>query len=128
MERQGDQQSTLMIVDLDQHVYDDAGNRVRTTDPLNHVTRYDYDAANRLTAVELPAGGMYEYRYNPAGRMTRIIDPNNHEVDMDHDALGRETNGVSATTTYDYDKVGNRRTMKDPDQYGGRRRRDQVHL
>src|SRR5262249_32196871 len=37
-------------------LYDAAGNVVQVTDPLNHVTTYEYDALNRQTSMTEAAG------------------------------------------------------------------------
>jgi len=71
----------------------DAGNLIAEKNRGGQVKRYEYDSANRLTAVEIASGtdveARYEYEYDAAGNRTVI-----------RDALGRETR-------YVYDAAGN---------------------
>ena len=46
-------------------------------DPLNHVTKYDYDALNRRIKVTAPNNGTVQYGYNALDQLTSVTDPRN---------------------------------------------------
>lgn len=86
--------------------YDCNGNLVRVTDPLNHVTQYEYDDLNRLIARTDPdpdgAGTTYTssvtlYAYNAVGWLTSLTDPEGNVTFYQYDALGRRTKEVKVT-------------------------------
>jgi YD repeat-containing protein len=66
--------------------YDSLGNLLETTDANGVVTRYEYDALNRQTAVILnyqpgiqadaETNVRYEFAYNAVGNRTSVRDPN----------------------------------------------------
>ena len=71
------------------HVYDSAGNRLSTTDPLGRITTFQYDSA---------------------GNRIKIIYPDNTEKTFAYNALGQpiaETNELGHTTKKEYDPYGN---------------------
>jgi RHS repeat-associated protein len=71
------------------HVYDSAGNRLATTDPLGRITTFQYDSA---------------------GNRTKIIHPDKTEITFTYNALGQmiaETNELDHTTKKEYDPYGN---------------------
>lgn len=106
--------------------YDLDGNRVSMTDAELVVTRYEYDALARLTAVvENYVQGMptnqernvrTEYACDGVGNRLSILDGNSHSTTFMYDALGRlktESDALSHTTTYSYDAAGDRASLLD---------------
>jgi RHS repeat-associated protein len=61
--------------------YDANGNRVTKTNSAG-TTRYQYDAENRLTRIDLPDGTQAHYAYDPFGRriQKRIVDSQGQET------------------------------------------------
>ncbi|RRD51312.1 type IV secretion protein Rhs [Arachnia propionica] len=53
--------------------YDEGGRRSSMCRPDGSITRYDYDANNRLAAVEHPATGRIEISRDAIGRITRVV-------------------------------------------------------
>nr|MBV6628517.1 RHS repeat-associated core domain-containing protein [Oceanococcus sp. HetDA_MAG_MS8] len=77
---------------------------MREVTPQGEV-RYEYDAANRRTAMELGNGARWEYGYDPAGRLLSVSHPQG-AVSYAYDAAGRMTtvnrpNQVIASYSYD---------------------------
>ncbi|MFN7812270.1 MAG: hypothetical protein ACK5SI_06355, partial [Planctomycetia bacterium] len=68
--------------------YDDAGNKASVTDPSDRVTKYDYDAANRLITITAPAvdtGGpatVTKYEYDRSDNLTVVRDAKNNDADV----------------------------------------------
>ncbi|MEV4625257.1 polymorphic toxin-type HINT domain-containing protein [Micromonospora sp. NPDC049523] len=101
------------------HEYDLAGNRVKSIDPLDHVTSYRYDANNRLLSVtdakdrtthytyreddlprtvhtpdspydpREPADRSTVYDYYEDGLPSSVRDPNGHRTSVKYDEAGR---------------------------------------
>ncbi|MBL0123942.1 MAG: PASTA domain-containing protein [Betaproteobacteria bacterium] len=76
--------------------YDTNGNKTSATlfrtiggtlTPL--VTRYDYDAANRLIATTDPLGGISRTEYDANARVTATVDPLGRRTTYTYDTLGR---------------------------------------
>jgi YD repeat-containing protein len=119
-------------------VYDAAGRVIQSTSATGAVTRTEYDAAGRQTAVatyttsemEDPTSEMEgesplepisrtEYEYDAAGRQTLVRDTLGRETTFEYDALGRRVkttfaDGTFTTTTYD--QLGRR--IAETDQAG----------
>jgi len=91
------------------------GNRVAVTDTLGFVTRYEYDALDRLIR-ETDPGGTTAYAYDPLGNRTVVTDALGNVTRYGYDALGHlvvVTDALGNVTRYTYDEVGNRRTWTD---------------
>jgi RHS repeat-associated protein len=74
-----------------------SGNLVRATDPLGAVSKYEYDAAHRLTRIIDANDAALSYRYDANGRAVEIIGPTQASTSFAYasgstsvtDALGR---------------------------------------
>ena len=97
-------------------VYDGAGNRTGMTDPLGHVTIYQYDAANQptglswLNAQGTPVAGTGT-AYGADGQVTGSTDADGHTSSYGYDSLGRQVamaDPLNRLTRYLYDPAGNR--------------------
>ncbi|NHB97800.1 RHS repeat-associated core domain-containing protein, partial [Photorhabdus stackebrandtii] len=67
--------------------YDRSGNCIEKRDGAETVTRYDYDAAQRLTALHAPEGTT-RYQYDIAGRLLRVDAPDS-TLQFDYDEQDR---------------------------------------
>jgi RHS repeat-associated protein len=96
--------------------YDEANNLTELTDSANKLTKYSYDAHNRLEKATLPgAGGLVNYTWHADGLLQRVTYENGQQRDYDYDdadRLTRITNQVSgsekAVFEYGYDANSNR--------------------
>lgn len=75
--------------------YDMAGNLVRAVAPDGAATRYAYDAIDRLTGIEYPAGNQVDFEYTSSSKLFRITD-------------------ASGATVYSYDRLGRLRSTRFP--------------
>jgi|GEM_PF-4604332 len=87
---------------------DAAGQVQRIVDAANGTTRYFYDAADRLVAVEAPDGSRMEVEYDQLGRRTALRDPSVGDREMAINALDLPARVVEAGRTTDrvYDGLG----------------------
>jgi YD repeat-containing protein len=88
--------------------YDGVGNKLSMTEEDGGVTRYSYDAANRLTGVIYPERilpKVVNYTYDPAGNRIKTV-----EDDRIITSRYNEANQLlqSGNTSYSYDDNGNR--------------------
>jgi RHS repeat-associated protein len=112
---------------LERNHYDGNGNKESQTDAEDRVTRFEYDAANRLAArVEgfgTADGATTTFAYDKNGNQTierdqraaDLGDP--FSVERGYDVLNRletVTDGELHTTTYGYDEEGNRTLVRPP--------------
>ena len=100
------------------------GQPLATTDPNGNSTALAYDRLGRLTSKNTTAAGpvnraLYAWTYNRAGQVlsetsTITGDPANGQIDFQYDPLARLTSSALAgtTTTYGWDKVPNRTSVK----------------
>lgn len=102
------------------YAYDRVGNRLTMTDPTG-VSRYTYDAADRLTSITNPSGHVIAVEYDRVGRRTRMVYPNGVVTAYTYDKAGRVTRinavgpaGVVTDFQYTYDPAGNRLSMTTP--------------
>jgi len=91
--------------------YDANGNRLYREDPSGNITRYAYDALNRLETITDAKLGVTRYTYHADGRTHTVTDPNNVITTYSYDGLGNLTQVDSAdigVVKYtDYDEAGN---------------------
>ena len=90
--------------------YDNNGNRLIATDPLNHSSGNIYDSLNRLTQVLDPNLGVTRYAYDLANNLTQVTDARNLVTTYKYDGLGNLVQHVSpdtGTTSNTYDAAGN---------------------
>jgi RHS repeat-associated protein len=90
------------------------GNLKKTIDAENHITRYKYDALNRLTTVtqtdKKPNDTVTFYKYDGHGNLKRVIDAGGLKTRFKYDDMGRVVYRKSADTgktLYAYDEAGN---------------------
>jgi RHS repeat-associated protein len=96
--------------------YDGNGNRLTSTDPLDHTTTSTYDALNRLLTVTDPGNGLTQYAYDPSNNLTSVTDPRNLTTTYGYDGLGNPVTQVSpdtGTTRLTFDNAGNLKTSTD---------------
>ncbi|MEP2307244.1 RHS repeat-associated core domain-containing protein, partial [Rhodopirellula bahusiensis] len=104
--------------------YNNLGQLIDQSDALGNMTRYGYDAWDRLEFVELPelaginASDTIDYAYNDAGHLTSITDPTGlqtvYKVNLHGDVVAAKTPNPDssdpyqpwATTSFEYDKLG----------------------
>ncbi|MBI4357899.1 MAG: hypothetical protein HY584_01245, partial [Candidatus Omnitrophica bacterium] len=113
------------------YAYNDAGELVERKLPNGIRTRQSYDTAGRLTGIvheKLNSDGTathiasYTYTLDKEGNRTRMLEKRGsgasqttRTVDYTYDFFGRLTKEIDSsrgTTTYSYDKVGNRLTKE----------------
>lgn len=103
-------------------VQDRLGRLQQQTDPLGHVTRYEYDSPSadrvrhpRLRAhqgpikVLLPTGDQLRIEYNAEGLISRSVDPSGAEHTYEwgaFDLLRAETDAAGQRTHYEYGAEG----------------------
>ncbi len=76
---------------------------------LSDLMTFDYDALGNLTRVTNALGQQVNYpSYDPHGRPLQVIDANGLSMSLTYTARGwlKSRTVAGATTTYDYDKVG----------------------
>ncbi len=80
------------------YAHDANGNltQIQSSDPNGAAVAYEYDALNRLSAVQDPRLGWTSYHYDAAGNLRNWTTPNGLAHACDYDAGNRVTNLVSA--------------------------------
>src|SRR5262249_33808815 len=114
-------------VALERHEYDGNGNRTLTRDAEDHTTRFEYDAANRVSrrieGAGSPVEGTTTFQYDENGNVREERDARAASigapwwVKRTYDRLNRletETDGENNVEEYDYDAEGNRTLVRDP--------------
>jgi len=124
---------------VSQYTYLAHGLLDRVTDPLGHVTDYDYDARGRVTAITFAAGtavaAVRRYEYDAPGNVTAVIDENGQRTEYEYDVMNRRTltrDPLGNVTRFEYDAAGNLSEETDARghatayEYDGANRRTQV--
>ncbi len=92
------------------------GRLLSSTDPLDRVTRYEYDAKGNLTRVTAPDGASTAYEHNAWGQVTAVLDARGGRSIIDYDAQGRViavSDCLGQPTRYRYDSAGNLAAIED---------------
>lgn len=108
------------LLNVTRYGYDNNGNETGVTNGLGFTTTYQYDAANRQTAMIIPISGsgpgqvtatttfgydlageqtsktdalndVWNYSYNNRGWLSSATDPNNNQTTYGYDAVGERT-------------------------------------
>jgi len=89
----------------------DANNRlIQVTDANGRIVHYAYDQNGNLASVIDGEGEKSQYQYGVKNTLERSIDPNLHTTQYDYDRLGRlveEVDPLGNRFTYRYDRNGN---------------------
>jgi YD repeat-containing protein len=93
-----------------QFAYDNQGNILTITDPLNHVSHQTFDALNRLKTFTDAATDLSTYTYDAHDRPLTVTDPRSKVTSYGYDGFGeviQVASPDSGTTVYHYDADGN---------------------
>jgi RHS repeat-associated protein len=96
--------------------YDALGNLIATTDPVGNKTQQSYDAVSRLTALIDPRGKTTQFTYDNVNQVTQLTDAINGVTGFTYDPNGNLltlTDAKNQTTTYTYDNMDRLATRKD---------------
>ncbi len=97
-------------------VTDSVGRLMSLTNSLGNLTRYDYDALNRLTAVHDPLGGVTAFSHDPNGNLLSVTDARNGVTSYTYNSMNRlasRTDPLLAAESYLHDGNGNLTTFTD---------------
>ena len=90
--------------------YDNNGNLLSTTDPVNRATQYQYDPLNRLALMIDPALQNTAYGYDAHDNLTEVTDPKTLTTSYAYNGLGdlkQLTSPDTGITQYAHDAAGN---------------------
>ena len=100
--------------------YDNAGNLMKVTDPLNHATQFGYDALSRRTSTtDATNTGITRYKYDGLDQLIEVTDARNVVTAYAIDGLGNLSQTTSAdtgVTSNTYDDAGNLTSRLDAKQ------------
>jgi RHS repeat-associated protein len=89
----------------------------RKTDALGHSSSEEYDAKGNLISQTNALGHTFRQEYDDQNRLTKTVGPDGTVIEsLTYTASGRiqtRTDALGATTTYAYDREGNRISVTD---------------
>lgn len=68
--------------------YDDMGRLIKTTDPLQNETSYQYNNRNQISRINLPLSQL-DLSYDAVGNLTKKLYSDGTTIDFSYDAVGR---------------------------------------
>ncbi|MCC5832258.1 MAG: RHS repeat protein [Chlamydiales bacterium] len=69
--------------------YDKLGQVIEEIDPCGEITRFEYDALGRVTAVHHPDGAIERKEYDLLGNVIKEIDPEGYETTKTYNPYGQ---------------------------------------
>ena len=105
------------------YLYDDVGNEIRRIMPGGAVSSTEYDGLNRAVKVISPENTVRRFEYDVKDRVTAEYDGNGIATEYTYNVYGQIHEVTQAanssrqgpeTTTYWYDRLGNRTRVLDP--------------
>ncbi|MFD6112805.1 putative T7SS-secreted protein [Streptomyces yangpuensis] len=96
--------------------YDRYNRLLSRTDPLGHVSRFAYDEHGRRTVVERPDGRQARAEYDDNGMPIRLVGTDGNVARQTFDERGNHTSvseSSGATTAFTYDESGNITSITD---------------
>ena len=100
---------------ITQLAYDEHGNLVCITGPLDHAVQFTYDAYSFLTSETNPLGETWQYEYDQNHNLLRGVSPlgvKSYQYDQ-RGLLVSVTDSNGHTTHYQYDRFGNLSAVTD---------------
>jgi RHS repeat-associated protein len=100
------------------YAYDSNGRRIRTTDPLGHVTQTEYDEAGNVSAMIDALGRRTEHHYDSRGQRVQTTYPDETTIVMAYDPAGNmisRTDVAGRVTTYVFDELNRQIAVVHPD-------------
>jgi RHS repeat-associated protein len=104
-------------------VYDKDGNMTQLTDRRGKVSKFTYDALNRLTESKFGVSGetsesTIKYNYDNGNRLTKVVDSTSGTYTPEFDELNRLKSLATpgGTVSYTYDEANRRASMTAPGQ------------
>ncbi|HEY4210838.1 MAG TPA: LysM peptidoglycan-binding domain-containing protein [Steroidobacteraceae bacterium] len=113
---------SLSAVALESRAYDTNGRELTSTDADGVVTRFTYDADNRVLTKTVDNAGLAlktQYEYNNLNQITKVTEPGNKVTSTKYDRDGRVTlvtvdpGQLNIQTSYAYDNNGDVTTVTD---------------
>lgn len=89
---------------------------MEVTDPLNHITTFEYDALGNLIATTDPVGNKTQRAYDAVSRLIVVTDPRGKSTTFTYDNVDQVTqltDALNGLTTFTYDPNGNLLTLTD---------------
>ncbi len=71
--------------------YDNRGNIIKITDTLGNISRFFYDALNRVVQTIDGNGNITQYEYDAAGNVTKVINAEGRERIYEYNECGKVT-------------------------------------
>ncbi|MFW5472713.1 LamG-like jellyroll fold domain-containing protein [Knoellia sp. CPCC 206450] len=110
------------------YTYDQAGNLVKSTDPLGRESTSEYDRLGRVLKRTEPASGSsgtatWTYSYTPTGQVERVTDPTGAVSHATYDQFDRQVTSTRVerypttanfVTTYAYSAGGRLQSVRTP--------------
>lgn len=100
------------------YTYDKAGRLASSTDPLNQTTTYSYNQRGQITAIDYAGEQTATFTYDAVGNLTRATNQS-ADQSFGYDGVNRlvrmTDQSTALTTSFTYDKAGNRTGIIDPE-------------